>query len=150
MHDGSLPTLARVVDWFNDTRNLGLDEEQRMDLTAYLEAIGDGEEPYQRFEGRDSVFRLSWEELTTFASTLDTLLPARDAQNIALLIDTVAPDLAADASVMTNQEAKPEIYELSAILRAVGNASAEGDWGEAEQQWKKFKTMQAAIDERMF
>ena len=51
---------------------------------------------------------------------------------------------------MTNQEAKPEIYELSAILRAVGNASAEGDWGEAEQQWKKFKTMQAAIDERMF
>ncbi|WP_286190277.1 cytochrome c peroxidase [Labrenzia sp. R4_2] len=150
MHDGSLPTLASVVDWFNDTRKLGLDEEQRMELTAYLEAIGDGEEPYQRFEGRDSVFRLSWEELTTFAATLDTLLPARDAQNIALLIDTVAPDLAADASVMTNQEAKPEIYELSAILRAVGDASSEGDWGEAERQWQIFKTMQAAIDERMF
>ena len=52
--------------------------------------------------------------------------------------------------MMTNQEAKPEIYELSAILRAVGDASSEGDWGEAERQWQIFKTMQAAIDERMF
>jgi cytochrome c peroxidase len=150
MHDGSLPTLASVVDWFNDTKNLGLDEAQRADLTAYVEAVGDGEDPYQVFEGRNSVFRLSWEELTTFASTLDTLLPMQDAENIAVLIDTVAPDLAADASVMVNQNAKPEIYEFAAILRAVGDASAEGNWTEAIRQWELFKSMQAEIDERMF
>ena len=150
MHDGSLATLAGVVDWFNDTKDLGLDAEQRADLTAYLRAVGDGEEPYQRFEGRDSVFRLSWEELTTFASTLDTLIPMRDAENIAVLIDTVAPDLAADASVMINQNAKPEIYRFAAILQAVGDASAAGDWAEASLQWDAFKTMQAEIDERMF
>ncbi|QDI74405.1 MULTISPECIES: cytochrome c peroxidase [Leisingera] len=150
MHDGSLQTLASVVDWFDDSKDLGLDAAQRADLTAYLEAVGDGEEPYQAFEGRDSVFRLSWEELTTFASTLDTLLPMRDAENIALLVDTVAPDLAADASVMVNQSSKPEIYEFSAILRAVGDASAAGDWEEAGRQWDLFKAMQADIDERMF
>jgi mono/diheme cytochrome c family protein len=150
MHDGALPTLASVVDWFNDTKTLGLDAEQRADLTAYLQAVGDGEEPYQRFEGRDSLFRLSWEELTTFASTLDTLIPMRDAENIAVLIDTVAPDLAADASVMTNQSAKPEIYRFAAILRKVGEASTAGDWAEASRQWNAFKTMQAEIDERMF
>jgi mono/diheme cytochrome c family protein len=150
MHDGSLPTLSSVVDWFNDTKDLGLSETQRADLTAYLEAVGDGIEPYQRFEGRDSVFRLSWEELTTFASTLDTLLPARDAQNIALLVDTVAPDLAADASVMTNQSAKPEIYAFARLLSEIGAASAAGNWEDAEQKWQKFKTMQAEIDERMF
>jgi mono/diheme cytochrome c family protein len=150
MHDGSLPTLASVVDWFNDSKDLGLSEIQRADLTAYLEAVGDGVEPYQHFEGQDSVFRLSWEELTTFASTLDTLVPARDAQNIALLVDTVAPDLAADASVMTNQSAKPEIYEFASILNAIGEASAAGNWDEAERQWLKFKTMQAEIDERMY
>ena len=150
MHDGSLPTLASVVDWFDESKVLGLDEAQRADLTAYLEAVGDGEEPYQAFEGRDSVFRLSWEELTTFASTLDTLLPMRDAENIALLVDTVAPDLAADASVMVNQNSKPEIYEFAAILRAVGDASAKGDWEEAGRQWDLFKAMQADIDERMF
>ncbi|CUI02207.1 di-heme enzyme, family [Leisingera aquaemixtae] len=150
LHDGSLPTLASVVDWFDASKNLGLDEAQRADLTAYLEAVGDGEEPYQAFEGRDSVFRLSWEELTTFASTLDTLLPMRDAQNIALLVDTVAPDLAADASVMVNQNSKPEIYKFAAILRAVGDASAAGDWDEAGLQWSQFKAMQAEIDERMY
>ena len=127
-----------------------MDAEQRADLTAYLRAVGDGEEPYQRFEGRDSVFRLSWEELTTFASTLDTLIPMRDAENIAVLIDTVAPDLAADASVMINQNAKPEIYRFAAILQAVGDASAAGDWAEASLQWDAFKTMQAEIVERMF
>lgn len=150
MHDGSLPTLASVVDWFDESKGLELDEAQRGDLTAYLEAVGDGEEPYQAFEGRDSVFRLSWEELTTFASTLDTLLPMRDAENIALLVDTVVPDLAADASVMVNQNSKPEIYEFAAILRAVGDASAAGDWEEAGRQWDLFKAMQAKIDERMF
>ncbi|UWQ55946.1 cytochrome c peroxidase [Leisingera caerulea] len=150
MHDGALPTLASVVDWFNETKDLGLDAAQRADLTAYLQAVGDGEEPYQSFEGRDSVFRLSWEELTTFASTLDTLIPLRDAENIAVLVDTVAPDLAADASVMTNQSAKPEIYKFAAILRSVGDASAAGDWGEASRQWEMFKSMQAEIDERMF
>ncbi len=150
MHDGSLPTLASVVDWFDSTKNLGLNADQRADLTAYILAVGDGEEPYQHFEGTDSVFRLSWEELTTFASTLDTLLPAQDAENIALLVATVAPDLAADASAMTNQAAKPDVYEFAAILRAVGVASAAGDWHEANRQWNAFKIRQAEIDERMF
>lgn len=150
MHDGSLPTLASVVEWFDDSKSLGLDAAQRADLTAYLEAVGDGEDPYQRFEGRDSAFRLSWEELTTFASTLDTLIPARDAENIALLVDTVAPDLAADASVMVNQRAKTDIYEFARLLQSVGEASAAGDWEEAARHWARFQTMQAEIDERMF
>lgn len=150
MHDGSLPTLASVVEWFNDSKDLGLDQAQRADLTAYLEAVGDGEEPYQAFDGRDSQFRLAWEELTTFASTLDTLLPMQDAENIALLVDTVASDLSADASTMVNLASKPELYEFAAILRAVGDASAAGDWPEAGRQWALFKTMQADLDERMF
>ena len=150
MHDGSLPSLKSVVNWFNNNNELGLDGDQRDDLVAYLVAVGDGQEPYQRFDGRDSVFRLSFDELTTFASTLDTLIPARDKENIALLIETVAPDLAADASIMTNQSSKSEVYQLAEILRDVGNASMKGDWIEASNQWGVFKTKQAEIDERMF
>ena len=150
MHDGSLPTLASVVNWFNDSKDLGLRADERADLTAYLEAVGDGEDPYQTFEGTDSVFRLSWEELTTFASTLDTLLPAHDSESIALLVNTVAPDLAADASVMTNQAAKGDVYAFAEILRAVGDASAAGNWDEAGRQWQAFKDRQVEIDERMF
>lgn len=150
MHDGSLPTLASVVDWFNDTKSLGLDDTARADLTAYLEAVGDGTDPYQVFQGQESQFRLAFEELTTFAWTLDTLLPARDKENIAILVDTVAPDLAADAGTMVNLSSRPEVYQLSDTLRAVGNAVAESDWAEAEVQWERFKTLQDEYDARMF
>lgn len=150
LHDGSLPTLASVVDWFNAAKSLGLDKTARADLTAYLETVGGGEMPYQVFEGRDSEFRLAFDELTTFASTLNTLLPARDAENIAVLVDTVAPDLAADASTMSNLAGRPDVYRLSDLLRAVGDASIAGNWQEAETQWQQFQTLQREADGRMF
>ncbi|MGR3623696.1 cytochrome c peroxidase [Pseudophaeobacter sp.] len=150
MHDGSIPTLAGVVDWFNDSKSLNLNTEDRADLTAYLMAVGDGEDPYQVFEGRESTFRLAFDELTTFATTLNTLIPMRDAKNIALLVETVAPDLAADASVMVNQAAKPDVYLLAAYLQAVGDASAAGNWSEAATAWDTFKTLQSEIDKGMY
>jgi cytochrome c peroxidase len=150
MHDGSLPTLASVVTWFNDSKSLELDAEQRADLTAYLEAVGDGVEPYHVFEGKESAFRLAFDELTTFASTLNTLLPARDAVNIAILVDTVAPDLAADAGTMTNLAARPEVYRMAETLRAVGDAVESGDWDRAQTYWDSFQRMQAEFDARMF
>lgn len=150
MHDGSLPTLASVVDWFNDSKSLGLDDVQRRDLTAYLEAVGDGKQPYQVFAGKDTEFRLVFEELTTFASTLNTLLPARDAKHIAILVDTVAPDLAADADTMSNLSARPAVLQLSSTLQAVGDAVATGDWAEAETRWQEFQAMQKQYDEKIF
>ncbi|MBI1495434.1 cytochrome c peroxidase [Halocynthiibacter styelae] len=150
MHDGSLPTLESVVDWFNDSKSLGLDDAERGDLTAYLYAVGDGEDPYQVFKGRETTFRLAWEELTTFASTLNTLIPMQDAENIALLVDTVAADLAADASTMVNQAAKADVYRLSSLLRAAGDASAGDNWAEAAAAWDAFKTLQSELDEAMY
>jgi cytochrome c peroxidase len=100
-NDGSLPTLASVVDWFNTRFRLKLANAERADLTAYLEAIGDADVPYQKFEGRETVFRLAWEELTTFASTFEVLLPKRDAKHADLMLASVAGDLARDASGMT-------------------------------------------------
>ena len=150
MHDGSLPTLEAVIAWFNDTAEMGLTDQQRAELLAYVEAIGDGEDPYQRFEGKDSVFRLAWEELTTFASTLGTLLPLKDQENIAVLVDTVAPDLAADTVAMVNLSARHEVYAFSDLLRRIGDASAAGQWDEANKQWAAFQAMQDEIDERMY
>jgi hypothetical protein len=100
--------------------------------------------------GQDSRFRLSFEELTTFASTLNVLLPLRDAENIKILVDTVAPDLDADSSVMTNLSARPDVYRLSDTLRAIGAAAAQGDWDVAAVQWDRFQSLQAEFDARMF
>ena len=149
-HDGSLPTIASVVDWFDTRFGLGLTEDDRADLTAYVEAVGDADQPFEVFEGRHTPFRLAFEELTTFASTLELLIPRRDAQHAKLMIDTVAADLAADASTMSNFSAKPEVYELASKLTRVGGAIDAGDWALAGEHWRAFKARQAEIDERMY
>ena len=149
-HNGSLPTLASVVDWFDQRKNLKLSKDERADLTAYLEAVGDAEEPYEVYEGKHTPFRLAFEELTTFASTLDTLLPARDAFHAKLMIDTVAADLSADASGMANLQAKPNVYELAAILVDVGKAIDRKDWDQAEKHWTAFKKRKEEYDAAMY
>ncbi|MET4103292.1 cytochrome c peroxidase [Roseovarius sp. MBR-78] len=149
-HDGSLPTLAAVVDWFDEAKSLGLTEAERADLTAYLETVGAADEPYEAFDAENTAFRLAFSELTTFASTLDTLLPRRDAEHILLLTDTVAADLAADTSTMSNLEARPEVYALAARLAEVGAAVRDEDWAAAEASWSAFQTEADAINERAF
>lgn len=149
-HDGSLPTLASVVDWFDDTNELGLNETDRSDLTAYLEAVGAADEPYTTFDDRATPFRLAFDELTTFASTLDTLLPARDKSHVLLLIETVAADLAADASTMANHAARPEIYALSRYLTDVGVAVRADDWDAAETVWSQFQRYESEIKDRVY
>lgn len=149
-HDGSLPTLASVVDWFNDRYKLKLRKSELADLAAYLETIGDANAPYQKFEGRKTKFRLDWEELTTFASTFETLLPKRDVKHASLLLETVATDLAADASGMANVAAKPKVYELAGLLSAMRTAIGADDWAGAEKSWSRFKELQAKYDEEMY
>lgn len=46
-HDGSLATLKDVVLWFDKNYSLKLSKDQAADLTSYLEAVGDGNEPYE-------------------------------------------------------------------------------------------------------
>jgi cytochrome c peroxidase len=41
-HDGSQPTLAAVVAWFNRRHALGLTDAEAADLTSYLSTIGNG------------------------------------------------------------------------------------------------------------
>lgn len=149
-HDGALPTLASVVDWFDETKNLGLSDAERSDLTAYLETVGAADAPYEAFDAENTPFRLAFAELTTFASTLGTLLPKRDAEHILLLTDTVAADLAADAGTMENLSARPEIYALAERLTDVGTAVRAEDWEAAEASWMLFKADAAAIEERAF
>jgi len=146
-HDGSLPTLAAVVNWFDKTNKLGLTDADRADLTAYLETVGAADKPYEAFDAENTVFRLAFSELTTFASTLETLLPRRDAKHVLLLTDTVAADLAADASTMSNLATRPKVYALANRLSEVGAAVREKNWSAAEKSWATFKTEAAAINE---
>ncbi|WP_232831433.1 cytochrome c peroxidase [Pseudogemmobacter bohemicus] len=149
-HDGSLPTLASVVDWFDTRYKLELGENERADLTAYLEAIGAADEPYQTFEGRNSAFRLAWEELTTFASTYDTLAKSRDAENAILMLETVAGDLALDSTAMVNSAARTRVLEMAGLLDGMRAAVGRDDWDGAGEIWASFKDLQERHDEDMY
>jgi cytochrome c peroxidase len=149
-HDGSLPTLASVVNWFNRSKELGMTKTERAELTAYLEAVGAADEPYEVFDAENTPFRLAFSELTTFASTLDVLLPLQDEKHIMLLVDTVATDLAADAGTMVNQAARPEVYSLAERLVAIGSAVRADDWVLAQAHWFEFQTEAQAIKEKAF
>lgn len=149
-HDGSLPTLASVVAWFDTRYKLKFTKTEQSDLVAYLEAVGDADEPYQKFESRETPFRLGWKELITFASTYEALRPRRDAKHVDLMLETVAGDLAADASGMTNLAAKPKVYELAVILQDMRKAIGQNDWEAADKRWATFKELQKKYDAEMF
>jgi cytochrome c peroxidase len=149
-HDGSLPTLASVVDWFNRRFSLGLDRQQRSDLTAYLEAVGDADEPYHPFEGRETPFRLAFEELTTFASTLDLLIPRQDRFHADLMLRTVAADLRADAAGMNNRAAMGKVHELADQLVRIRESILADDWSGAATRWAAFRRSQEDYDADMY
>ena len=149
-HDGSLESLADVVAWFDDNFELGLSAEERANLLAYLEAVGTGEEPYEWFDAENTPFRLMADELSTFLSTLDTLIPARDRAHAELLLRTVASDLAADASAMTNRSAIERVREMVTRLEELRAAIAAERWAQAEALWKAYQDLEREYAMEMY
>jgi cytochrome c peroxidase len=149
-HDGSLESLADVVAWFDDNFELELSAQGRADLVAYLEAVGTGEEPYERFDAENTPFRLMADELSTFLSTLDTLIPARDRASADLLLRTVASDLAVDASAMTNRAALERVREMVARLEELRAAIGAEQWAEAEALWAAYQDLERRYAMEMY
>ena len=149
-HDGSLETLAEVVERFDRKFGLGLSAPSKSDLTAYLEAVGTGTEPYQRFDGRNTPFRLAFEELSTFLSALDTLIPARDRFHARLLLATVSRDLRTDAAGMSNIREHPRVLELADRLDGIDQALARTDWPETTRLWEAYKETEKRYDAKLY
>ncbi len=141
-HDGSLATLGDVVAWFDEHFGLGLSADERADLTAYLEIVGTGEQPYEEFDEEHTPFRLMADEISVFLSTLDTLIPARDQVAADLVLRSVAADLAADASVMTNRDAIAKTHELADRLWQLRDVIAAANWDEAERLWRDYQALE--------
>ena len=139
-----------MVDWFDTRFQLGLQEQERTDLVAYLNVVGSADEPFEEFGEPNTVFRLAWEELTTFATTFDALARSRDAANAILMLETVALDLALDATGMLNSAARSQVFELVEILNGMRSAVSADDWAEAETLWASFKEMKEEYDEAMY
>ncbi len=87
-HDGRFDNFDQVVDYFDRIFQLGLSAQDKGDLVAYLTAVGDGVQPYER-DGAGATLK----EINDFSSVLATAIPADDKDIVALAVDTIGREL---------------------------------------------------------
>lgn len=128
-HDGSLPTLRSVVDWFNETFDLGLSEAEAADLTAYVETVGSGEAAYE-----DTIHTLEaeLEEFSFFLSTYEFVRELDDAELLNTLFRTVETEINAHKWDVQDQRQLPVLNELEGLMRRAYAANLAGDSGEVD------------------
>jgi Di-haem cytochrome c peroxidase len=153
-HDGRFSTYDEVVNHFDGKFDLRLSLQDKADLVAYLTAVGDGVNAYER-DGSASQLR----EISDFASVLATAIPAHGNDVIALAVDTLGGelrnlteripdrrDIAVTGGEKERNLARMALKEVVLILRRLGTAAAEGQYDEAAGEYRNYnRFMTAAV-----
>ncbi|HVZ53160.1 MAG TPA: cytochrome c peroxidase [Pseudolabrys sp.] len=146
-HDGRFDSYEQVVGYFDRHYDLGYSEGERADLVAYLNTVGDGEEPYTR-----NTLALELDELKKFVSVLDTAIPARDREVIALTVDAVggewrelaeffpgAKDTSVAGGLAERRRARAAAGGMALTLRRIAMAAADNNFAEVEQAYSDYR-----------
>jgi mono/diheme cytochrome c family protein len=153
-HDGRFDSYDQVVNHFDRQFDLGLSDQEKKDLVSYLTAVGDG---VQATEHDGAVATLK--EISDFASTLATAIPAHDNDIIGLAVDTVGGELRdltdhipdrRDATVSGGAKernlARMAIKEVVLTLRRLGVDAASGKYNDAASEYITYnRFMTAAV-----
>ena len=151
-HDGRFDTYDEVVRHFDKTFKLGLSPQDRGDLVAYLEAVGDADKPYTRNDVAGSL-----DQIAHFASVLDTALPAHNLEVIELVADGVGsewrelgenfPSLT-DTSVSGGRSeraaARQATLGAALALRQIAMAAEARDYDAALQAYAEYRRLAQA------
>jgi hypothetical protein len=148
-HDGRYDSYDQVIAHFDHAFELGLSPQDRADLIAYLQAIGDGLQPYER----DAV-TAQLKEINDFASVLNIAIPAHDTDVIALAVQTVGHELRElveqfpglkDTTVEGGSEerlnARKELKNLVLMVRRIGVAASAGHFDEAAAEYQNYRRL---------
>jgi hypothetical protein len=148
-HDGRYDTYDQVVGHFDRTFELGLAPQDRADLVAYLQAIGDGLMPYDR----DGV-TAQLKEINDFASVLGTAIPAHNNDVIALAVHTISGELrelveqfpgvrdtTVAGGVAERLAAREALKNLVLIMRLIGVDAAAGRYDEAASEYQSYRKL---------
>ena len=151
-HDGRYDNYNQVVAHFDRVFGLGLSDQDKNDLVAYLTAVGDGVRPYER-EGAGAVLK----EINDFAKVLETAIAANDREVIALAVDTIGSELREltehypdrkNTIVTGGQQervlARAALKELVLTLRRIDVAAAEGRLSDAAAEYKNYRYLMVA------
>jgi len=152
-HDGRFDTFDEVVGYFDKHYDLGLSGAERADLVAYLETIGDADEPTTRNSVQAEV-----DELSAFVSVLDVAIPARDTAVILQAIDSVGAewreigerfpdrrDTSIEGGIGERLKARASVRGLVLTLRQVAMAAEAGDFTQATRLYAEYGTLVTAV-----
>jgi hypothetical protein len=148
-HDGRYDSYDQVVAHFERVFDLGYTKQDRLDLIAYLTAVGDGFKPYER----DGV-TAQLKEINDFASVLNTAIAAHDVDIISLAVETVGRELRElteqfpdrkDTTVAGGAEerrfARAALKDLVLIMRRIDAATSAGHFEEAAAEYKSYRNL---------
>lgn len=137
-HDGSQPTLRAVNEWFNDSYKLGLTDKQLDDLTAYVETIGDGEEPYE-----DTVYivEAEMEEQDIFLSSFEFLDAKNKRKLMGLLFQGIALEVRNEKWGLQNKQYVPVMERLAGIMDEAYVAVQAGDMEKVRDRVKAYRKL---------
>ena len=124
-HDGSQPTLRDVNLWFNQKYNLGLNDSELNDLTAYLETVGDGIESYE-----DSPYYLDaeMEEFSFFLSAYEYLKRKGKRKLMDMTFQTIASEIRNHKWELRDMQFIPIMDDLAKLMDEAYLANQEGDY----------------------
>ena len=145
-HDGRYGSYDEVVEHFDRIFDLGYAEQDKKDLVAYLNAVGDADRPFER----DNV-ALRMKEVDDFSSILLLAIPARDAQVVSMVTATVGAELrelaeripdhkntSVEGGLEERRAARNAVKELVLNLRRIEIAAAAGEFDKAEAEYQAF------------
>jgi hypothetical protein len=132
--------------------DLGLSVQDQHDLVAYLNAIGDGERPHVI-----NRIGVQLQEISDFASVLDTAIPAGDVDVISLTVNAVDNELRElieqfpdhkDPTVAGGQaerrRARAALKDLVLNLSRIELAAAAGNFDEAAAEFHNYRYVTSA------
>ncbi len=153
-HDGRFDSYDQVVGYFDRHFDLGLTAPERADLVAYLDAVGDAKEPVTR-----NTVQAELDEIAQFSSVLDTAIPARNREIIALTVDAVGnewrelgenfperSDTSVSGGFKERLRARGAVRGLVLGLRRIAMAASADEFGEAAQAYADYRAQVAAAE----
>jgi cytochrome c peroxidase len=151
-HDGRFDTYNQVVGYFDGVFDLGLSAQDQSDLVAYLTAVGDGAQPYER-EGAGETLK----EVDDFNTVLASAISAGDKDIVALAVDTIGGELrelteqypdrkntSVSGGEQQRMRARATLKQIVLILRQINVAVTEGRTAEAAADFKNYRNLMAA------
>ncbi len=137
-HNGSLPTLRAVTEWFDRQYKLELSENEIADLTAYVECVGDG---IEGMEGTMFTLEAEMEEFKFFLSSYEYLRQAGKPELIDALFQTVALEIDAHKWDVQDQSQLPVLDQLAALMEDAYVANQAGDRATADRLVAEYRAL---------